>query len=45
MQNSEKQTPLSEDILHKMNAYWQASNYFSIGEKKGMGAKSDRRFA
>lgn len=32
VQNSEKQLPLSEDMLHKMNAYWQASNYLSIGQ-------------
>lgn len=32
IQNSEKQGPLSEDMLQKMNAYWQASNYLSIGQ-------------
>jgi len=24
-------TPLSADLLHKMNAYWRAANYLSVG--------------
>jgi len=25
-------TPLSDDLLHKMNAYWRAANYLSVGQ-------------
>ena len=24
--------PLADDLLHKMNAYWQAANYLSVGQ-------------
>ncbi len=26
------QNPLSPDLLHKMNAYWRAANYLSVGQ-------------
>ena len=27
-----KKKPLSQELLHKMNAYWRASNYLSVGQ-------------
>ncbi|HSX84299.1 MAG TPA: phosphoketolase, partial [Cellvibrio sp.] len=27
-----KATPLNADLLHKMNAYWRAANYLSVGQ-------------
>ena len=27
-----KGTPLGSDELHRMNAYWRASNYLSVGQ-------------
>jgi xylulose-5-phosphate/fructose-6-phosphate phosphoketolase len=29
---SEKNNPLSQDLLRKMNAYWRAANYLSVGQ-------------
>ena len=25
-------TPLSRDLLHRMDAYWRAANYLSVGQ-------------
>jgi len=27
-----KNKPLSPEILHKINAYWRAANYLSVGQ-------------
>ena len=32
MRISTKGTPLSPEILRKMNAYWRAANYLSVGQ-------------
>src|SRR5664280_1096674 len=29
---NEKDKPLSPDLLRKMNAYWRAANYLSVGQ-------------
>ena len=29
---NEKEKPLSQDLLRKMNAYWRAANYLSVGQ-------------
>src|SRR5512140_1481338 len=29
---SEKNNPLSKELLRKMNAYWRAANYLSVGQ-------------
>ena len=26
------QRPLSAELLHRMNAYWRAANYLSVGQ-------------
>jgi xylulose-5-phosphate/fructose-6-phosphate phosphoketolase len=31
-QNGVKDKPLSADLLRKMNAYWRAANYLSVGQ-------------
>lgn len=30
--NSVSKKPLSEDVLEKMDAYWRAANYLSVGQ-------------
>ena len=31
-QANKTDTPLSSDLLQKMNAYWRAANYLSVGQ-------------